>query len=295
MLKLCGNVFGLCYFFELFVSAADAPVGQVTKDGKLVEWVKSNGGTVKGLTVKTLPSGYRGVFAENDIEKGEIPIVIPKELMIHREFALDPKTNPAFSAFFSKLKASIPLQTTDCVLLMIYLMHEKFYNENQTSISVYIKSLPNLSVLSAIPMNWEADLKEMFKSLQSGKHHWDSYVKSKQELRVFARDILYPFMKENGYSVQSVDEFEQQFAWASMIVGTRAWGGDLHDDYSDITCTLIPLQDMVNHDSQTANPIAKVFENDEQIGAGMQMPQPYKAGDEIFLNYKPLEKKSSIL
>ena len=285
----------LCGIFFRAILAANVTVGITPEEEELLEWVRTSGGAVNGLTMKTPAVGPRGVYTLRDIEKAAFMMVIPHEVLIHRGFVLDPVSNPAFSDFFLRLKAAHNFYGDDCALLALYLTFENFYNRQRTAISPYLNSLPRLGQFSYLPTYWNADLKRVFPTLQSGNHIWEKRVRNQQNGEKFVRGLLFPFMRNSSYSIQSVEHLQEQFAWANHVVGTRSWGGGLHPKDTG-GCTLVPLADMVNHRSNSTTPMEIAVGYDDntegfiRIGQGFQAAKEYKAGEEIFQNYAPKAK-----
>lgn len=277
---------------------------QLTAEEQLFAWVRSFGGRIDGITLMSPSDGPRGLFTTKDFGNESIIMVIPPEVMIHRGSALNREQNPAFADFFEKLNAHSPFPGDDCTLVSLFLMFEKFYNYHNTSISPYLNNLPswtgNKEYFSFIPRFWNEDLRALFQTMESGKQQWNERSHNYNMAEIYVRSVLYPFMSDT-FIIPNEDYLHEQFVWASTIVHTRAWG-DLSDKRMENsrlpykgpvgTCTVVPLADMLNHQSDAAalTGIVDVDPDTNEtvtIGHGLQALQHLKAGDQIYDNYSP--------
>ena len=283
------------FLFALLVCVSSAGLSyQLTNVESLFAWVRSLGGTVDGITIMTPENGPRGLWTTKPHKNNSVMLVVPAEAMIHRGGVLNATRNPAFNAFYEPLVGSFP--GDDGMLNAMYLMFENFYNLQDSAIAPYLNTLPTLAYdrdyFTFLPRFWHSKLQALIGTCPSGKVDFHDQLRNQMTLKHYITNTLYPYMSEK-YIILSVDHLIDQFNWGLSIVSTRAWGDlSISSDPPKIKggCTIVPIADMLNH-RNFASALAAVTDDTTLIGHGVPAYKDFAAGEEIFDNYSPFERK----
>ena len=271
----------------------------------IFDWVRANGGIVDGIAIFSPKNKPRGLYTTKQFKNDTLMLSIPNEVMIHKDFVLSEKKNPAFAAFFQGHVEYAPFPGDDCALNALYIMFEMFYNRRETRIGPYLDLLPlfdtNFQYFQYLPSFWPSEIKALFDTLPSSRFEFAKREEQIVNIERYVRSVLYPYFSKE-YIVESADVLYSQFRWAMSIVQSRAWGGlgakdasreDVHVDTPlSGTCTVVPLADMLNHhtDAMALGGVQDTVDGESYlVGHGIKAIKDYDAGEEIFDNYSPLE------
>ena len=79
------------------------------------------------------PKNKPGLYTTKQFKNDTLMLSIPNEVMIHRDFVLSEKKNPAFAAFFQGHVEYAPFPGDDCTKCFGHIMFEMFYNRRETN------------------------------------------------------------------------------------------------------------------------------------------------------------------
>ena len=251
---------------------------------KLIEFTKfiaALGLPVKKIEPKLLTNGMRiGAFATEELNLNDVYIALPVNSVIDVTTALVvDERNQTTQGFISLMKkfAHISQGNGGFDALLLYLLHERYINKEQSRWWPYLALLPTVEELSTYhPLFFNDDEIDRYLLgsdvrgyiLRYQRHASERYkaLSSDLDVNLVLGDIILD---------------KSKVLWATAILDSRSiwWNGSRH---------LVPLLDLVNADNNGEPHKTRLVDNDDDsrnVSAVTVSSRHVMKGDEVFENY----------
>jgi hypothetical protein len=217
----------------------------------IVEWIHENDGFIHpSLILKEIDVDARGIYANEDVEKGTLLIRLPSKLAVSG--SKFPSTYMYHSANEDSERLASPWLRCVTALLSTYINEDRTYEQ-------YIKSLPEAYETLIHKKSWsDDDVQTYLAGTSIGKMVLQD--RQSNTLRTRFESSVKPYMEANGLINQTKvtdDELFRSFQMACACVSTR--GFHLKENNKDVSSGasvdayagpfLLPFIDLLNHSS----------------------------------------------
>lgn len=231
----------------------------------LMDWIRSNGGTVQDLMVKDLGGGERGVFARTTLKQGNI-LSVPTELVFSSNKALnDPVIGPALKEAYEELQ--LDRAAKDRIVNGFKILYEKYVVGSKSFWKPYIDSLPSEDVVFASCVF--ATDEEMKQTAFYPPLERDGIVHR------HAISLMPEIVAKNPTLFPAEHFTTKRLRWAYYMVLSRAWNMPERLD-------MLPLGDMLNHSPYS---ITKIDIKEKESIFFIDGGNTFKAGEEVTDSY----------
>lgn len=201
---------------------------------KFYKWLKSNGALFNKLDIFTDSStGYRGMYALDEISFNENMIYIPDKLIINCDKVEGNVVSKKIRKFYDKIV------DYESIIIALFFI-EEIYRENSFW-KPFLEILP--TDLSNFPLMYTGEELNLLK----GYRMYNQILKIRNRTRSYYNDIICPEAKSE-FSVDycSIVSYDL-FLWAVVNVKSRAFGFNRHRlEIAGVS----PLSDMLNHSNK---------------------------------------------
>jgi HAMP domain-containing protein len=224
---------------------------------------------INKLEARIIGDGMRiGTFAKEAIEEGDIYISLPSNATIDYESAIRDAL-PNLKKLLEKYRGS---DRDGFMVLLIYLVHERFVMKEQSKWWPYLNLLPTVEdVKISHPLFYaESDIYQYLGGSHVGQVMIRYQQKTNQNHAALASDL------EAHVVIGSEILLDKDvFRWASAIIDSRSiwWNGERH---------LTPLLDLVNADSVGMPHETQTEGRGAQMRAVTRASRHVQKGDQLF-------------
>lgn len=189
---------------------------------RLTEWLEKRGARFASLCLRTYDDGERGLHARVPIQKGEIVLAVPLQLVLTSDVAW-------ISAIGQQIEASGLKLRSSHSYLAAYLLQER--SAADSFWAPYIATMP--ASFPQMPLFFSSEELALLEG---------SFILAKIDAR---RSALAEEYQNLCRCVPGFDRFAlDEFVWAHLAARTRCFGMEI---YGRETHALVPMADMLNH------------------------------------------------
>jgi hypothetical protein len=201
---------------------------------KFYKWLKNNGALFNKLDIFTDTStGYRGMYALDEVSYNENMIYIPDKLIINCDKVEGSVVSKKIRKFYDKIV------DYESIIIALFFI-EEIYSENSFW-KPFLEILP--TDLSNFPLMYSDEELNLLK----GYRMYNQIIKIRNRTRNYYTDIICPEAKtEFSVDYCSIVSYDL-FLWAVVNVKSRAFGFNRHRlEIAGVS----PLSDMLNHSNR---------------------------------------------
>lgn len=240
---------------------------------ELTEWVKNKGGILNGVSISHFDDYDYGLKADLEIEKDDVIILIPRNIMMSLEDIVKSPLRVLFGE-------DPMLKEMPNIALAIFLMIERFKPSEPSKWLPYIKALPNTYTT---PFYYDLNDFAELRGTAAFEPAVRLCINIARQYAYF-KNVLAKKPNDAAAKILKTSFTYDQYRWAVSTVMTRQ--NSVFTSKSDKTLTFVPLWDYCNHAEREDG--SDIPNTSYEVAVDYSICQAFrhfKAGEQVFIYY----------